>query len=241
MEILSVSSSAPSFHLCWGAGSCCRQVNCEQDYQKEFHVPASILLPSKLTFRIAKFIMRLCRSNSNFSLSEPCAVFGCVSRPSLALSCYAKRLEQLMCCSSEHFVVSAILIQRLFLAAPEAFSDLSTHRILGTALVLACKFCEDRPETNTFYASCLGTDVKDLNLMERYFLHLIEFRVFVSLSQFQQAAAFLTTMFLRPQFHSNPASAAKSSLLPQPENSESMPCSAPTSPAPGQRKRKFED
>jgi len=162
-------------------------------------------LPSNLPFRLATSLLRLCGPESGFSFSRPesCPVFGCIARPSLSLTEYAKRLDQLVKCSGEIFVVAAILIHRMYASVPELFCELSTHRILGTALVIACKFCEDNPESNSFYAGCLGTNAHDLNQMERHFLQHIQYRVFVSAAQFEQTGSQLAAIGTRSKYHAS--------------------------------------
>jgi hypothetical protein len=163
----------------------------------------TLVLPSNIPFRVATLLLKLCGPESGFAFSRPetCPVFGCIARPSLTLIEYAKRLDQLMRCTSDVFVVAAILIERLYACSPELFCELSTHRILGTAAVIACKFCEDDPGKNSFYASCLGTNVQDLNQMERHFLQHIQYRAFVTSAQFEKAALRLTTLGARPKYH----------------------------------------
>eukprot|EP00301_Raphidiophrys_heterophryoidea_P011570 c17710_g1_i1.p1 GENE.c17710_g1_i1~~c17710_g1_i1.p1 ORF type:complete len:265 (+),score=54.78 c17710_g1_i1:134-928(+) len=156
-------------------------------------------LPSNIPVRLASFLLKLCGPESGFAFSRPesCPVFGCIARPSLSLTDYAKRLNQLMKCSPETLIVAAVLIQRMYKSSPEIFCELSTHRILGTALVIACKFCEDTPVANSFHASCLGISVQDLNLMEINFLQNIQFCAFVSTHQFEQTGLQLAAIGMR--------------------------------------------
>ena len=53
------------------------------------------------------------------------------------------------------------------------------YKFLFTSILLAIKFNEDRIYKNNYYAYILGISPIELNLMEKNFLKLLEYQLFV--------------------------------------------------------------
>ena len=106
--------------------------------------------------------------------------------PDIPLLEYVTRCGAYFNCSSSCFVVTCMYIDRL-----RSYNDHlvihshNVHRIFLTALVLACKYVDDRVYTNRYYARCGGLTLQILNESEILFLEMFHFDLGVEIEMFE--------------------------------------------------------
>lgn len=76
-------------------------------------------------------------------------------------------------------------MQESFARSPVRFIYLGcfgviTNRLLITSIMLATKFFDDRYYNNEYYAKVGGIGNQEINLLERDFLQLINFRLYIA-------------------------------------------------------------
>ena len=107
--------------------------------------------------------------------------FHCTALPEMSMSDYLERFP----CSPQCFVVCGIYIDRVLRRHPQLrLSALSRHRLAAVALVISIKFTDDVFYSNTFYAKCAGLSLQELNALEGRLLRLLDYRLFVSKSDY---------------------------------------------------------
>merc|ERR1719313_475913 len=56
----------------------------------------------------------------------------------------------------------------------------NVHRLFLTCLLIAHKFWDDRLPLNSHYAKCGGISLKEMNMLEKFFLKTVQFKLHVS-------------------------------------------------------------
>eukprot|EP00756_Hemistasia_phaeocysticola_P039393 Hpha_TRINITY_DN16811_c3_g2::TRINITY_DN16811_c3_g2_i3::g.151293::m.151293 len=102
--------------------------------------------------------------------------------PPITLRAYVARLEKYLHCSTECYLYSLILIDRLIAHSRNQFkiTSFNVHRVLLSALIVAAKMRDDVYYANKYYAQVGGVDIKELNFLESYFLTLLDWDIHVS-------------------------------------------------------------
>lgn len=115
------------------------------------------------------------------SHTQPESVFFSVSKPDICTEEYVRRLVHYAHCSPSAFVVMLIYLDRAAQSNQRLkITALNLHRLLVTALMLACKFLDDHCFSNMHYAKVGGIpNVKEMNRLEFQFLRFLDFRLCV--------------------------------------------------------------
>jgi len=111
------------------------------------------------------------------------------------------RLAQFACCEcpNECLVMALVYLERLFKLHPEfALTPLNIHKVTATAITIAAKYHEDHRRTQSFYASVCGISAAELSTLEAIFLQLLEWKMYVSKSEFEEYLVLSKQRFTRP-------------------------------------------
>lgn len=114
------------------------------------------------------------------------SIFFSLQKPSIEMRYYISRLVKYMQVSQSSFIVALIYLDRVH-AADEALAlnDLNVHRLLTTALTVACKFLEDEVHRNSTVSRIGGVpSTAEMNLLETQFLRRMNWNCFVSVSHY---------------------------------------------------------
>lgn len=128
---------------------------------------------------------RASRNEGKYALpvySEPESVFFSVVKPEIPTKEYLKRLVTYTHCSPSAFVVMLIYLDRVALNEPRLIVTLyNMHRLLITALTLACKNLDDQCFANAHYAKVGGIPtVREMNRLELQMLKYLDRELFVT-------------------------------------------------------------
>lgn len=109
------------------------------------------------------------------------SVFFSVTKPDIPTKDYVKRLVTYTQCSPEAFVVMLVYVDRIATENTRlVITSYNMHRILVTALTLACKTLDDKCFSNVHYAKVGGIPTaKEMNRLELQFLKYIKYDLFV--------------------------------------------------------------
>merc|ERR1719362_2266065 len=106
------------------------------------------------------------------------------------LASYLLRIRQYIPCSDACFVLSLVYIDRI--AQEESLlvvDHMTCHRLVLTGIMLATRFLDDEEELhydNAFFANVGGFRATELATMERVFLQMLRWRLFVSVAEYEQ-------------------------------------------------------
>jgi len=113
--------------------------------------------------------------------------FHAVRAPQLSIHDYLTRIATYFQCSHECFVLGLVYIDRIVKIHPEfTICSLNIHRLLVTSVMLGAKFFDDVYYSNSYYAKVGGVRTQELNALEALFLRLIEWRLHVLPTEYEQ-------------------------------------------------------
>lgn len=131
---------------------------------------------------------------------EPESVFFSVSKPDIGTDEYLRRLVTYTHCSPAAFVVTLIFMERI--AARNSSLHVTPHnlhRLVITALTLACKVLDDQCFSNVHYGKVGGIPtVGEMNRLELQFLFFVRFELHVCLEEYNSKVRFLES-YLAPK------------------------------------------
>ncbi|KAJ9456340.1 hypothetical protein DIPPA_15902 [Diplonema papillatum] len=114
----------------------------------------------------------------------------------LSIEAYVKRLVKYSYAQEEDIIVAVILLDRLGYRYPACkLSFQSFHRTFLTALVTSIKSRQDMYYTNTFYSHVGGVSLAQFNTLEREFLLLLDFDVFVGETEFSDFCSAICQLY----------------------------------------------
>lgn len=134
------------------------------------------------------------------SHTQPESVFFSVSKPDICTEEYVRRLVHYAHCSPAAFVVMLIYLDRIAHCNQRLkITAFNLHRLLVTALMLACKFLEDQCFSTLHYAKVGGIPtVKEMNRLEFQFLRFLDFRLCVATESFYAKQYDINNIVLAP-------------------------------------------
>jgi hypothetical protein len=115
------------------------------------------------------------------------SIFFSLQRPAVDMRYYVARLVRYMHVSKSVFVVALIYLDRVH-AADEilALTDFNVHRLITTAVSVACKFLEDEVHRNSTVCRIGGVpSLAEMNLLESQFLRRIDWDCSVSMRSYE--------------------------------------------------------
>lgn len=119
--------------------------------------------------------------------SDPESVYFSVTRPAIPTKDYLRRLVTYTQSSPSAFVVMLIYMDRIARKNQRLLvTPYNMHRLLVTALTLACKMLDDRCFSNVHYAKVGGIPTtKEMNRLELQFLKYIDYSLHVNVDQYR--------------------------------------------------------
>ena len=93
---------------------------------------------------------------------------------------YLLRIQKYSGIENSTFIISLIYIDRICNKKEIILTKYNIHRLLFTAILISTKYNEDAIYDNLFFSKIAGVTVKELALLEKAFLKIIDFDLFVS-------------------------------------------------------------
>ena len=113
--------------------------------------------------------------------------------PKISLYDYIKRIHKYTFVEINTMILSLIYIDRICVVKDFDLNYYNIHKILFTAILVAIKYNEDDIFNNKHYSQVSGVSIKELNLMERQMLVLLEFKLYVDDNDFEKYKKYLET------------------------------------------------
>ena len=113
-------------------------------------------------------------------------IFSAKTIPSISIKDYLIRIKNYSKVEKSTLILALILIDHSCKNADLMVTYYNIHRLLFGAILVAIKFNEDKYYENSFYAEIAGVKPKELKLIELEFLELIQSKLFVRFSEYEQ-------------------------------------------------------
>eukprot|EP00829_Urostomides_striatus_P011617 TRINITY_DN2901_c0_g1_i9.p1 TRINITY_DN2901_c0_g1~~TRINITY_DN2901_c0_g1_i9.p1 ORF type:complete len:177 (-),score=31.94 TRINITY_DN2901_c0_g1_i9:19-549(-) len=113
------------------------------------------------------------------------SIFASELVPLISVESFLKRICKSFEMTEGVLISSLIYIDRYLRATKVYISLNEIHRLIGIACVVSIKHHEDHTHTNRFYAKNIGLPLKELNMMEGYFLDQIGFCTYTSDKEYE--------------------------------------------------------
>ncbi|KAH3745520.1 cyclin, N-terminal domain protein [Pelomyxa schiedti] len=140
--------------------------------------PVALLLSTLVSYTANMHSSRL-----NHRRHETCFEGRCL--PPISLEDYLSRIETHANCSKETFITALVYVDRVIQLNPGfRVTSANVHRLILACILIALKVQEDLFYTNKFYSAIGGVPLPELNMLERRLLNLLNFELFVSVTQF---------------------------------------------------------
>lgn len=105
--------------------------------------------------------------------------------PSISIHDYLKRLRKYFFCSDECFVHALVYIDRIGKNDSIMVCDLTVHRLLMIAVMIAAKFHDDEFYANAYYGKAGGMTLREVNVLEVMMLKELNWRTLVPVEEYQ--------------------------------------------------------
>lgn len=131
---------------------------------------------------IADMLQRLMAHNDQIPLSpESLTRFHSRAAPGISVLEYLQRIVRFTNVEKSCLLLTLVYIDQICALRPRfTLSSLTCHRFIITSITVSSKGLCDTFCPNKFYARVGGISVTELNMLEREFLHMIDWRLMVS-------------------------------------------------------------
>lgn len=126
------------------------------------------------------------QESSSSARPQKVARFHSSRAPPISIQDYIKRLRKFFQCSDECFVLALVYIDKVGKNNDAMMvCDVTVHRLLIIAVMLAAKFHDDKYYGNAYYAKVGGLCLREANLLEAVMLKALDWKLHVTAEQYQ--------------------------------------------------------
>ena len=111
--------------------------------------------------------------------------------PKISLYDYLFRIQKYAEIENSTIIIALIYIDRICNKKGIILTKYNIHRILFTSILISIKYNEDIIYNTSFYSKIAGVPVKELTFLEKEFLNIIDFELYVSDTLYQKYYNFL--------------------------------------------------
>ena len=139
--------------------------------------------------KISNLINDLLLNNKSLSIysqknkEQSKMVFSCKKKPKIKIKDYLKRIIQYTGIESSSLIIALIYLDRICLN-DILITEYNIHRLVLTSLIISIKYNEDLIFENKYYSEVAGVSIKEFNSLEREFLTIINFNLYISDEEF---------------------------------------------------------
>ena len=147
--------------------------------------------------KINKILSIVIEENKNLKnykekvLSQRDMSFTSYKKPSLSIKDYLFRIQNYTEAEDNTIIIALMYIDRLSDISSILLTPFNVHRILFVSILLAIKYNEDICFGFDFYAKIAGMPISDLKKMERDFVYLIKFKLFIDKEEFENYKSYI--------------------------------------------------
>jgi hypothetical protein len=100
--------------------------------------------------------------------------------PKISIFDYLLRIKKYTGIENTTLIIGLIYIDRLYTIKGITLNKYNIHKILFTSILIAIKYNEEHIYNNVFYSKVAGLSITELNYLERKFLEIINYKLFVT-------------------------------------------------------------
>lgn len=164
------------------------QNSCNKNKSSKFHKTLEIttinqrLNTETVTCFISDILQDIMEENSLKKMKNFKNSFYMTHPPNMSFLSFAKRLTKYLKPECSTLIISMMYIDKLLnrLKGHLFLSKNNVYKIFLTSLVCSIKYNEDMFDDNEFFAKVGGIKLEEMNLLEREFLILMDYRLHVS-------------------------------------------------------------
>ena len=119
--------------------------------------------------------------------------------PGISVEDYLIRIQTYSNIEKSTLIISLILIDRLCQKANVTLTYHNIHRIVFSAILVSIKYNEDSYFDNKYYAEIAGVKLKELKLLEYYFISMLNFNLFIQDSIYEKYRQYLDNFEFEPK------------------------------------------
>ena len=120
--------------------------------------------------------------------------FTSYNKPSLSVVDYLIRIATYSEAEDNTIILSLIYIDRIAELSSIILTSYNIHRLVFVAVLIAIKYNEDVCFGFSFYAKVAGVSIKELKILEREFIDLIKFQLYVKKEEFEKYKSYIKDM-----------------------------------------------
>ena len=119
--------------------------------------------------------------------------FDCDHMPKISIYDYLLRIQKYSNAENNTIILAIIYIDRICNKTGLILNKYNIHRILISAILVAIKYNEDQIYDNVYFSKVAGVPVSELNYLERKFIEIINYDLFVSDELFKKYYKYLNS------------------------------------------------
>ena len=119
--------------------------------------------------------------------------------PGISVEDYLIRIQTYSNIEKSTLIISLILIDRLCQKANVTLTYHNIHRIVFSAILVSIKYNEDSYFDNKYHAEIAGVKLKELKLLEYYFISMLNFNLFIQDSIYEKYRQYLDNFEFEPK------------------------------------------
>lgn len=163
--------------------TCNEKSKIEGDYSDNSDAETNIskdesIIPEFLE-EFSSFLNSIIKKNYSNQNGKADKIFSHSKPPKISIFDYLSRIQQYLNLNNSTFIIALIYIDRIRKKNAILLTKSNIHRLLLSAISIAIKYNEDVICKNSYYAKVSGITAKELDLLERKFILLIGFKLFV--------------------------------------------------------------
>ena len=165
--------------------------------QDELNASDQVEVNELLLKKIAKILQLVLEENKSLkNYKEKLAAqkempFTSYNKPSLSLVDYLIRIATYSEAEDNTIILGLIYIDRINELSSIILTPYNIHRLVFVAVLTAIKYNEDVCFGFNFYAKVAGVSIKELKVLEREFVDLIKFKLYVKKIEFEKYKSYI--------------------------------------------------
>ena len=117
--------------------------------------------------------------------------FTSYNKPSLSIKDYLYRIQNYTKAEDSTIIIALIYIDRLSEISSILLTPYNVHRIIFVSILLAIKYNEDICFGFDFYAKIAGLPTRELKILERDYVYLIKFKLYIGQEEFNNYKSYI--------------------------------------------------
>ncbi|CAK85733.1 unnamed protein product (macronuclear) [Paramecium tetraurelia] len=140
---------------------------------------------NQLLLTIAKILEEILQETDPLSLQQA-SPFHTQRTPSISIENYIQRIAKYAHCNSVCFVFALIYLDKIQeMHQNVVLNSNCIHRFMIVSIMVAIKYYDDEYYKNEYYAKVGGLSLKEINQLEKEFLNMLNYELFIQKEVFE--------------------------------------------------------